>query len=134
MKIKRKKVLIEEKVGGKKELLINIVIILVTAFFGISLIRNVVRVAKAKRQIVETAAEVTKLQKENQELKNRLTEVDSQNFTETQLRDKLGLAKPGETVLVLPDPEILKKLAPVDNVEQQTLPEPNWEKWYKLFF
>lgn len=134
MKMRRKKILAEDKVGGKKELLVNIVIILVTAFFGISLIRNIVRVTKAKQQIAETAVEVAKFQKQNQELKNRLSEVDSQNFTEMQLRDKLGLAKPGETVLVLPDPEILKKLAPQETNEQQVLPEANWEKWYKLFF
>ncbi len=132
--MKRKKIKITVESRGKKELFIDLLIIFVTAFFGISLIKNIVRVAKAKEQIVEISQAVEKLQKQNNELKMRLTEVDSQAFTETQLRDKLGLAKPGETVVVLPDIEILKKLAPTDTSEPTALPEANWEKWYKLFF
>ncbi len=37
-------------------------------------------------------------------------------------------------VVVLPDTATLEKLAPEVPVEQETLPDPNWKKWWNLFF
>lgn len=115
-------------------ILINLGIILVTLFFGVSLIRNVVRISKVKKEIRLAEVRVEKLKEQNEELKGRLGEVQSQAFVEKQLRDKLGLAKEGETVLVLPEDEVLRRLAPDTPDEEETLPPANWEKWYKLFF
>jgi hypothetical protein len=42
--------------------------------------------------------------------------------------------KEGEVIVVLPDEDILRKLAPLLPTEENTLPEPNWKKWEKLFF
>lgn len=132
MEIKNSKV--AELFKDKSRILVNFGIILVTLFFGISLIRNVARISKVKKDIKETEGRVEKLKTDNEELRQRLDEVKSQTFVEKQLRDRLGLAKEGETVIVLPEPEVLKKLAPNTPEEEETLPDPNWEKWYKLFF
>ncbi len=74
------------------------------------------------------------LKKENEELQKRLTETQSPVYIERELRDKLGLAKRGEVVVVLPDAEILKRLAPKSSEEEDFLPDPTWKKWAKLFF
>ena len=68
--------------------------------------------------------------------KKKIEELKSQNekFIEKQLRDRLGLAKAGEIILVLPDAETLKKLAPKVGEEVETLPDPPWKKWVDLFF
>jgi cell division protein FtsB len=70
-----------------------------------------------------------------EELKTRLQEVNRDFYQEKQARDKLGLAKPGEIVVVLPDEDLLKRLSP-RALEQENLepPEPNWRKWARLFF
>jgi hypothetical protein len=70
----------------------------------------------------------------NAELGKRLAEVKSQDYIEKQLRDKLGLAKPGEIVVVMPDADTLRKLAPKPVEEEAVLPDPTWKKWLRLFF
>ncbi|MDP3994252.1 MAG: hypothetical protein Q8P91_00270, partial [bacterium] len=60
-------------------------------------------------------------------------EAKKQEYIEKQLRDKLGLSKEGETIVVLPDADTLRKLVPPIPGEEEILPDPNWKKWLKLF-
>lgn len=113
---------------------LNLAIIFIPLLLTVSLFRNVQRVNKAKERIKEAEEELVELEKEKEELEVRLEFVQSDQFIEKQLRDNLGLAKEGEVVVVLPDEEILRKLAPKHVEEEETLPDPNWKKWYKLFF
>jgi len=66
-------------------------------------------------------------------LEAELKKVQSDAFLEKQLRDKLGLAKEGETVVVLPDKEALKGLVPPLPEEENILPKPIWQRWLDLF-
>lgn len=111
-----------------KIIVLVIGILVISSFIqGISLIR------KSDQRIKEAKEKVEIEQKRNEEIKKALDEVTSDFFTEQTARDKLGLAKPGETVIVLPDKEVLRKLAPQRQVEEDVLPDPNWRKWLKLF-
>jgi cell division protein FtsB len=102
--------------------------------FVISLIRNFSKIGGAKKRIEAAEARVEKLREENEEAKKRLAEVKGEEYIEKQLRDKLGLAKEGEIVIVLPDEETLRKIAPSLPEEEDVLPDPVWKKWLKLFF
>lgn len=99
-----------------------------------SLVRSYQKVGRTKAVIEREKGRVEELKKENKKLEEDLTRVKSEEFIEVQLRDKLGLARPGEIVLVLPDAETLKKLAPRLEEEEEALPDPPWKKWAKLFF
>ena len=99
----------------------------------ISLARNIVRIDKAKMRISEAQENVFKLEEKNIELEAKLELVKKEEFVEKQMRDKLGLAKEGEIVVILPDDEVLRKFAPNYENETETLPEPNWKKWFNLF-
>jgi hypothetical protein len=83
--------------------------------------------------IEEAQEQVDKLKEENQRLEEKIKEVRNIEFVEKQLRDKLGLAKEGEIVIVLPEDEVLRKLAPKIEEEEEVLPDPNWKKWMQLF-
>lgn len=77
------------------------------------------------------------LERETQEQKELLKlkeKVISEEFIEKQARDKLGLAKEGEVVVVLPDEETLKKLAPPDEEEVFLEIAPPWKQWVRMFF
>ncbi len=100
----------------------------------VSLIRNIAKVQEAKERLKEKEAYIEEIRKENEKLSQRVEIFKSEEFVEGQLRDKLGLAKEGETIIVLPDEETIKKLAPRDEKEEEILPDPNWKKWFKLFF
>ncbi|MBI2007373.1 MAG: septum formation initiator family protein [Candidatus Blackburnbacteria bacterium] len=77
---------------------------------------------------------VEELKKEQEELLKTKEKVESDEFIEKEAREKLGLAKPGETVVVLPDEDILRRLAP--KLESESFPEelPIWKRWVEMFF
>ncbi|OGM84628.1 hypothetical protein A2376_03270, partial [Candidatus Woesebacteria bacterium RIFOXYB1_FULL_47_31] len=92
--------------------------------FLLSLVRNVSKIADAEKRISKAQERVEKLRKENEETERRLAEVKGEEYIEKQLRDKLGLAKEGEIVVVLPDEETLRKIAPGIAEEEDVLPDP----------
>ena len=120
-----------KKVLSKFGVFIALFLILI---FSISLIRNVTKILDAKRRIKEEGEKVKALEAENEEIRRKIEDVKSQEYLEKQMRDKLGLAKEGEIVVVLPDEETLRKLVPKEEEEKETLPDPTWKKWLKLFF
>jgi cell division protein FtsB len=123
-----------EKLKEKLRVYSNYLLIFIFLLMFISLIRNILRVVESNKRIEKAQDQVEKLKKENEELEEKLAVTKSEGFIEKQLRDKLGLAKEGEIVIVLPDEKILETLAPSLEEEEETLPDPNWKKWLKLFY
>lgn len=80
-------------------------------------------------RLVESEKNLTAQKQKNQELKDQLALVSSPYFVEKEARDKLGLAKKGETIIVTPTPE-KKDENPSSGYENLNNPE----KWLKLFF
>jgi len=68
------------------------------------------------------------LKKENMELKKELEEVKTERYVEEVARDKLGMGRKGETIVVLPEIEYEE----VERKRGRKL--ENWEKWYRVFF
>ena len=100
---------------------------------ALSTIRSISSAARVKAQIAAEEAKVAKMQKENAELQERVILTQGQDYIEREIRNKLGLVKNGEVVVVLPDPEVLKQLAPTKAMDQDILPDPNWKRWVYLF-
>ena len=110
------------------------IVIVFAILFLISLIRSLIKITGSKKQIDEARGRVEKLQSENESLKNKLVLSQSEAFIEQQLRDKLGLAKEGEIVVVLPESSILKQYSPKIAYEEEVLPDPTWKMWLRLFY
>jgi len=111
----------------------RIILIIFTVFLGVSFVRNISRTVSIEKKVREKEERVEKLKEDNRKLEKRLEEVSNNSYIERQLRDSLGLAKRGETIIILPDKEMLKSLAPKIEEEEDTLPDPNWKKWLNLF-
>ena len=81
------------------------------------------------RSIVQDAQiRLEKARLENQRLTQKLAEIQSDEFVERETREKLGLGKPGETILILPDQNSTQYS------EKSTQEEkPNWKKWADLW-
>lgn len=101
---------------------------------AISGIRSVANASRVKAQIKAEQDKVLKMRLENIELEKRIALTQGGDFIDREIRNKLGLVKNGEVVVVLPDVEILRQLAPPEVENKDTLPDPNWKKWGKLFF
>lgn len=123
------KVSILTKLSGYSKYLILAVVVLLF----ISLVRNIVKSVQVGERIKAEKAKLEALNNEKSQLERKLAETQSAEYLEKQLRNKLGLAKEGEIVLVLPDEETLKKMALEEIQPEEVLPDPTWRKWLKLF-
>lgn len=87
---------------------------------------------QAGKRLDETVSQLTHLQKRNLELKKKLVEVGKPEFIEKLARDKLNLARPNETVVIIPEEQLNKVLSFYNKDKMVKL--PNWLGWFKLFF
>lgn len=123
-----------KKLKEKLKTYSNYIFVFAFILMFISLTRNILRVKGAKEKVKGSQERVERLKEENKELEEKVKAVKSEEFIEKQLRDKLGLAKEGETIVVLPEEETLKKLGVSVEEEEEILPDPIWKKWLNLFY
>lgn len=111
--------------------------ILILIFIGafLTVTRGVARLISSGGRVEEARERLEEAKTKQNALKEQLEAITSDLYREKVARDQLGLAKPGEIVIMLPNEEILRRLSPrlVDS-ESLKPPEPNWKKWAKLFF
>lgn len=106
---------------------------LLMILLAVSVIRNIGKVNRVRTQIQAEKDKLAKMKADNAKLEEEIAKSQGPEFIEKEIRDKLGLVKEGETVVVLPDEETLRKLAPKVGSEEDILPDPNWKRWLKLF-
>lgn len=106
--------------------------LIVSLIFGYSLINQISGGLKAGDRLSGATGELYSLQIKNRELKEKLKEVNSYQFIEQQARDKLGLTREGETLIIIPDNKLQQVLGEAKKGEQARL--PNWQGWLKVFW
>lgn len=108
--------------------LIMLVISIACLIFIVSLSRSIYSLWK-KGEIVRDIQETLSIkQHEQEDLKDKLSYVQSQEYIEKAARDRLNLSREGETVVVIPD----LSLSEPQTASIAAL--PNWQQWWKLFF
>ncbi|MCL4366672.1 septum formation initiator family protein [Patescibacteria group bacterium] len=95
--------------------------------------RQVFDSLQAGQRLDQSVDELTRLQDKNEELKEQLSQLDSPQFIEQQARDKLNLARSGETVVIIPPSEVDQVLKQNQPTPTPT-PVPYYQGWFKLFF
>lgn len=106
-------------------------IILVILFVVYSLINQIIEATRSGERLSEAADVVYKLETKNKQLKKKLSQIQSPQFLEEAIRNKLGMSKKGETVVVIPE-EKLKLVMGASQAAELRL--PNWLGWLKVFF
>lgn len=103
--------------------------------FGLGLVmavrtgRNLHRIWRTGDVLKQARQELAELNAENERLKLRLDEVQTPEWQEAEIKEKLGYGKEGETILILP-----KETSSQGPVLSTQGPEiPNWKKWWKLY-
>lgn len=109
-------------------------IIALSIFLFISVFKSFAHVKRAEERLDSARERVVNLESEKMRLQSELERSQSEEFIETQLRNQLNLAREGEIVIVLPDEEFLRSLAPEDEPENQGELVQIWKKWVILFF
>lgn len=84
----------------------------------------------ARRGIVsEREADLVRLQEENKTLEHALQDARGEQFVERVARDKLGMVKPGETIVIMPGS------ADSDRGEAKNKSNvAHWRQWWGVFF
>ncbi len=89
--------------------------------------RRLSQLASTSKKVENAEKQLEELRRENEVLKRELEYKQSAEFAEGEIRNKLGLAREGEAVVILPKKDDEK---PED--ERQDI--PNYVKWWDLFF
>lgn len=105
------------------------IIIVVTLLLIINDLAHSIWKIWQKKDVISQAQKTLSVEKqENQRLKAALSYSQTQEFIEAEARNKLFMSKEGEQkVLILKDQEDLSNLTDKSN-------DPNWKKWWNLFF
>lgn len=110
------------------------VLLIVSIILILSMLKNIKSLLSRTDAIEETRQKVVELKEEQAKLLTMKERVESEEFIEKEAREKLGLAKPGEVVVVLPEEEILRRIAPKFEDEDFVEKLPIWKRWARMFF
>jgi cell division protein FtsB len=109
----------------KKILPVIIVIVLLVIIRNIVL--SIIELRDNDKVLTTLQEEAAQKKTENKFLKEKLLYVKSEDFVETEAREKLGLVKEGEYIVVASPPAEMKPpQAPIEEA-------PNWKKWWEVF-
>jgi cell division protein FtsB len=110
--------------------LFKIIVSVVNLLIIISLIGSILDLNKRWDIVKNRETALRHLEQENQKLKRSLEDAQSPDFIEKEARDTLGLAKPGDSVV------IMEKQAPITSTTPQNSNNtlPVWQQWWQLFF
>ncbi len=106
-------------------------IILGVLIIAYNLITQTMTAMKSGERLSQAAEVVYKLENKNKVLKSKLSLVGTQQFIEEEIRNRLGLTKAGETLIIIPE-EKLKLVMGSSFSAQIRLPNPLG--WLKVFF
>ena len=98
-------------------------------YFCLVLGKSLVELRQARSRVSEARETLSQAQNENEELLRRLEEVNSDEFREKEVREKLNRQLPGETVVIVPDRDFGDGESGVETTKEMA----NWEKWLALF-
>ena len=111
--------------------LVRIVVLLIFCGIGIGMIRSVIGFIEKRGVVAERQAVLDSLKAKNVALERELQNATSTAFIEKTARNKLGLVKEGETVVIL-DKDKINALAASGEDSLNT--PPTWRQWWALFF
>ena len=111
---------------------VRLAILIFGLFLCIGLLRSIVENFQRTDLVGEREAVLLKEEQRNAELYRQLHEATSAAFIEQQARNKLGLVRQGDTVVLIgPSNEPQSSLG-VNGSGETNL--SRWQKWWSLFF
>ncbi|MFC1647308.1 septum formation initiator family protein, partial [Patescibacteria group bacterium] len=112
--------------------LFHLIILVVGFGMVIGLSRSAYDIWKRQDVIVQRENALKELEDENNRLKRELESAESPEFIEKEARKTLGLAKPGETIVLMQKSTISAEARTKRAEKPQE--KPSWKVWWSLFF
>ncbi|MBI4592116.1 septum formation initiator family protein [Candidatus Uhrbacteria bacterium] len=126
--------------------LLLVINLLVVVFLGVSLSREIIRTRAIGAEIELLQAQADELSARNIDLSELKTAMQTESYIEREARLKLGLKKPGETVVVIGEDEPASENGEEQGMgnasdplglvldNQTTTPVANPTRWWYYFF
>jgi len=108
-----------------------ILVALVVIYILYSVVVNIYKNYQTKIEIDQAREEIVNLQLEREKLKSLLAYYETESYQEIELRRRLLLKKPGETVVALKGAEPLNVET---EIEEEEAPESPLLEWYDYYF
>jgi len=109
--------------------LLLIFAILVSIVLATNSTKRILSLRTTSQSVQEAEKQLEQLKQDNQALKQELEYKKSEGFIEKEFRNRLGLAREGEAVVILP-----RENSDHSSVDRNQRPEKNWQKWWNHFF
>jgi len=122
----------------KLGILIGIILLCLISF---STYKEISKKKKIQNEITKLQEEAKKINKENLDIQEKISYLESRDFQEKEARDKLNLQKPGENIVII-KPTILENNAEEKKAEGNSVQKNSVEKistsiplkWWNYFF
>lgn len=112
---------------GRK--LVRIALLGICIVIAVGVLRSVYTLSQKRGIVGERQKALTELVRKNKQLQEDLREATSPAFIEAAARDKLGLVREGETIVIMDK-------TPIERTDTQKNPQEvsSWKQWWSLFF
>lgn len=110
-----------------KRRFIRVTIFLICILLIVNLSRSLVDLWKKGDSLDQEEERFAKARFENEELTRESEKLQSPEYIEREARDKLGLAREGETVVVIP--EITQQVSTTTNQTEEISQNTVWRQW-----
>lgn len=110
-----------------KRPIVRLIIVVVSLVVCLSAGGTVLGLLKRKDLVIKRQRELDRITKENESLQSRLEETREDAYVERIARDKLGLVKEGETIVIVSQQD-------AGGGEQDVASDlANWRQWWEVF-
>ena len=110
--------------------LLLLLVVLIIILLVVNSAKRLLVFRTTSQKVSETELRLSKLREENEALKKELEYKKGDEFAEEEIRNKLGLVREGEAVVIVSQDEKVGESSNVFASEDK----PNWQKWWELFF
>lgn len=115
-----------------KQKIIRIFTLIIGVFLVISLTRSIIDLWQKGSAYDREEQRFAKARLENEQLISQYERIQTPEYVEQEARDKLGLTKEGEIVVVLPQDTALTEKDMNPSIDLTNL--PIWQQWIKVLF
>lgn len=100
----------------------------------VATVRESQRRRSIQREIRSIEDEIARIEQQRERLTDLVEHAGSSEFLEREARLRLGLQRPGETVLIVPDAATGSETAGEGSPEPGEAPPSNLRKWWQYIF
>ncbi len=105
-------------------------LVALVSILGIAVVRATAQRIAVATAVSRTQREIAQLTAEQERLSTLVARLGSPQALESDARLRLNLARPGETLTVLPEPDAARAAAAVSDTNARTGPE----RWFRYLF